>query len=151
MDMTPMIDVTFQLLIFFMIAATYVQQKTLDMPKSDPSEEGASQVTLPELEKNNIMVKVTADRSITVQGAMTTLEELPRVLGKAMKQVDTAEMVMDVEDQVDHEMVVRVLDAAGTAQIEKVHFVARGKSDSAGTGSGRSPPDSAPSAPGDPK
>ena len=30
-NMTPMIDVTFQLIIFFMITATFVVQKTLDM------------------------------------------------------------------------------------------------------------------------
>src|SRR5437868_4768995 len=41
MDMTPMIDVTFQLLIFFMIAATYVVQKTLDVAKAEADQQGA--------------------------------------------------------------------------------------------------------------
>ena len=39
MDMTPMIDVTFQLIIFFMITATFVVQKTLDMPEASPEQE----------------------------------------------------------------------------------------------------------------
>ncbi|MBI3461612.1 MAG: biopolymer transporter ExbD [Planctomycetes bacterium] len=145
MDMTPMIDVTFQLLIFFMIAATYVIQKTMDMPKSEASEEGASTVTIEQLKKNNIFVKLSADHSITVQGEPTSLEQLPGALGKAVKGADTAEMVMDVDDQVEHETVVKVLDAAGAAQIEKVHFVARTPPGGrAGSGSGRSPPEGTP-------
>jgi biopolymer transport protein ExbD len=125
MDMTPMIDVTFQLLIFFMIAATYIVQKTLDMPKPEANPDAASTVTLEQLEKNNIMVKVGADKSITVQGLPAALENLEAVLTRAVKEHDGAEMVLDVHDDVDHDTVVKVLDAAGGAQIEKVHFVSR--------------------------
>ena len=125
MDMTPMIDVTFQLLIFFMIAATYIVQKTLDMPRPEQNQEGASAITLEELEKNNIMVKVSRDGSITVQKAPVERAKLIDALRQAVKQSDGAELVLDVDDEVDHETVVQVIDAAGAAQIEKVQFVSR--------------------------
>lgn len=130
MDMTPMIDVTFQLLIFFMIAATYVVQKTLDMPRPSENEEGATSVTIQQLEKNNIMVRVNRDRSITVQKQPADLNALDKILIQAVKASSGAEMVLDVDDEVDHETVVKVLDAAGAAQIEKVQFVTRVKSSS---------------------
>lgn len=41
LDMTPMVDVTFLLLIFFMVTASFTMQKSLQQPKSntdDPSE-----------------------------------------------------------------------------------------------------------------
>ena len=66
-DMTPMIDVTFQLVIFFMIAATYTVQKTLDLPASQPDPEAAAAVTMEELEEENIIVKVAADGTVMVQ------------------------------------------------------------------------------------
>ena len=55
-DMTPMIDVTFQLIIFFMIAATYTVQKTLDMPDSNADSSGSGrQQTMAELEESMIL------------------------------------------------------------------------------------------------
>ncbi|HET6883402.1 MAG TPA: biopolymer transporter ExbD [Pirellulales bacterium] len=131
MDMTPMIDVTFQLLIFFMIAATFVVQKTLSMPRAEASEEeGASTVTIADLAKDNIMVKVAADGSVTLQGAPVPLDGLTDALNKAVREHSQAghqstELVLDVADEVEHQTVVAVIDAAGGAQIEKVHFVSR--------------------------
>jgi biopolymer transport protein ExbD len=125
MDMTPMIDVTFQLLIFFMIAATYLVQKTLDMPKPEPNPEGTSAVTMSELEKNNILVKVSRGGEITVQKKATPLDGLIGALREAKETATNAEMVLDVDDDVEHELVVKVLDAAGGAQIEKILFVSR--------------------------
>ena len=125
MDMTPMIDVTFQLLIFFMIAATYLVQKTLDMPKPEASQEGSGAVTMAELEKNNIMVKISRGGEITVQGKTVPADQLLNALNEAKKSATNAEIVLDVEDDVEHEVVVKVLDAAGGAQIERVMFVSR--------------------------
>ena len=125
MDMTPMIDVTFQLLIFFMIAATYLVQKTLDMPKPELLEDGSGAVTMSELEKNNIMVKISRAGEITVQNKPTAVGELVAALKDAKKSATNAEMVLDVDDEVEHEIVVKVLDAAGGAQIEKILFVSR--------------------------
>ena len=62
MDMTPMINVTFQLLIFFMIAATYVVQKTLEIAAAQ-AEEAPATVTLSQLAQDNIIVKVARDHS----------------------------------------------------------------------------------------
>jgi biopolymer transport protein ExbD len=123
-DMTPMIDVTFQLLIFFMIAATYIVQKTLDMPKPEPSEEGTG-VTIEQLQQNNIMVKVTRDGAITVNGTPAAVESLEQAIDTAAKAQGRAELVLDVHDDVLHELVVKIMDAAGAAKIEKVHFVSR--------------------------
>lgn len=130
MDMTPMIDVTFQLLIFFMIAATFTVQKTLNMPRAEAAEgEGASTVTMQQLERNNLILKVAADHTLTLQGATVPLDELTEALRKALrehaKSHENTELVLDVADEVDHQTLVSVIDAAGGAQIEKVHFVSR--------------------------
>lgn len=125
MDMTPMIDVVFQLLIFFMIAATYTLQKTLDMPQARADEEGASAVTMQEVEQTNVVVVLSEDGQVLVDGQPTALEELEDAIGKARDSKQTGELALDVADGAPHELVVRILDAAAGAGINQVHFIKR--------------------------
>lgn len=124
-DMTPMIDVTFQLLIFFMIAATYVVHKTLDIPQNQRQEEGASTVTMQDLASENVVISVSEQGAVKVEGTEIPLAELEAELRKAMRTKRSSEVVLDVADQALHEVVVAVLDAAGGAQVDKVLFVSR--------------------------
>lgn len=124
-DMTPMIDVTFQLVIFFMIAATYTIQKTLDLPKTNPDPEASSAVTMDELEQENIIVRIASDGSIEVDGKAVPLDDLIQSLRDATRSRRSAELVLDVDDEAAHDVVVQVIDAAGAANIEKVLFVSR--------------------------
>jgi len=123
MDMTPMIDVTFQLLIFFMLSAAFVVQKTLDMPPAK-ADKGGRPVSMTELKKN-IFVVLKRDGAISVDGKPTPLEGLTAALRAAGKSRENLELVLDVEDDVEHERVVQVLDRAADAEIQKVLFVYR--------------------------
>ena len=136
MDMTPMIDVTFQLLIFFMIAATYVVQKTLSLPPLAGDDAASATVTMADLAAQNIIVRVADERTATVDGAAIPLDDLPQALLAAVKRHKHAqpELALDVADEVTNETVVKVLDAAGGAQIEKVHFISRRAASAAGRG-----------------
>ena len=58
MDMTPMVDVTFLLLIFFMVTAAFSMQKALEVPK--PKEDQASTNTVEE-EQDDDAVTVEVD------------------------------------------------------------------------------------------
>jgi biopolymer transport protein ExbD len=123
-DLTPMIDVTLQLVIFFMIAATFTVQKTLNMPQSQQEEQTAT-VTMEELEQESIVVKLSADGTVLVQKEVVALTDLVGALRRAIRARSNAELILDVDDEVSHDTVVRALDAAGAAQIEKVMFVSR--------------------------
>jgi len=122
-DMTPMIDVTFQLVIFFMIAATYTIQKTLDLPKQNPNPDAAGAVTMEQLEKENIIVRIATDGSVAIDDQPTPIDKLVSTLRSATRNRRSAELVLDVDDAAAHDSVVKVIDAAGAANIEKVLFV----------------------------
>ncbi|HUY87180.1 MAG TPA: biopolymer transporter ExbD [Pirellulales bacterium] len=134
MDMTPMIDVTFQLLIFFMIAATYIVQKTLSLPPFSGDDEAPATVTMADLASQNIIVRVSDDRTATVNGVPTPLDELgPALIAAARRHKQgQPEVALDVADEVLNETLVKVLDAAGGAQIEKVHFISHQSSSRGG-------------------
>lgn len=64
MDMTPMVDVTFLLLIFFMVTAAFSQQKSFQIPT--PKEDRPSaQVTLEDFETDDDYVIVRIDENST--------------------------------------------------------------------------------------
>lgn len=125
MDMTPMIDVVFQLLIFFMIAATYTLQKTLDTPQARPNQEGARTVTMQEVERTNVVVVLSEEGQVLVDGQATALDELENAIRAAREIKQTGELALDAADGAAHELVVRVLDAAAGARIDQVHFIKR--------------------------
>jgi biopolymer transport protein ExbD len=74
MDITPMIDVTFQLLIFFMVTSTMQGTPDLDIPKSVSG--GSIEVA----RVINVMVKAPADANadpaIEMDGELVTLADL---------------------------------------------------------------------------
>jgi biopolymer transport protein ExbD len=122
MDMTPMIDVTFQLLIFFMITAAFVTQKTLNMPQPGAAKEGRASVAIL---KDEVVVKLEKNGAIKVKDKPVTIDEYPAALRDAMKDHTNAEIFLDVEDDVEQESLVQVIDGAAGLQIEKIHFLRR--------------------------
>lgn len=58
MDMTPMVDVTFLLLIFFMVTASFSLQKSLEMPRQQSDAPSSQQQEEPPEELDQITVQV---------------------------------------------------------------------------------------------
>jgi len=66
MDLTPMVDVTFLLLIFFMITASFTLEKTIPTPIPDPDQQSAAQ-PIPredELLDKSIQIEITSNNTI---------------------------------------------------------------------------------------
>lgn len=129
-DMTPMIDVTFQLVIFFMITASFTIQKTLDMPVPDTDPKPSAVKQLEDLQRENVVVTIAADGAIQIDGKATPTNQLVDALGEAIENKGSSELILDVADEAVHDVVVRVMDAAGAAKVEKVLFVSRVKTGS---------------------
>src|SRR5262249_41459689 len=69
LDLAPMVDVAFQLVLFFMVTATTVLYKTLEIPK--PSNERAPTAvaqgrSLAELQDDNVLVEIDASGAIKI-------------------------------------------------------------------------------------
>src|SRR5688500_136158 len=60
MDLTPMVDVTFLLLIFFMITAAFAVQKAISVPPVNENDASAA-YTIEQLEEDSIVVRVDGD------------------------------------------------------------------------------------------
>ena len=65
LDLTPMVDVTFQLLIFFMLTMAAGLSKSIEVPVPDPSQQAAQSRSLSDLEEDDDYVVVQIDEDNT--------------------------------------------------------------------------------------
>ena len=121
LDMTPMVDVTFLLLIFFMVTVSFQLQKSMQAePPESEQEAAASASTEEEPEEEPIVVEVTAKNELFVDGRKVPLPEV----GEAIAELKAAEPRLELKLEVDraalHGTVVQVLDAAAAAGVTGV-------------------------------
>lgn len=130
-DMTPMIDVVFQLLIFFMITAAFSLQKAIELPPPEVSDAAAANPTLEQLEEDSdfVIVRVDGDNTIWVNDAqapsrhdlLVKLREARRGLPGAAGRPPRKLLVL-ASGAAEHEYVVRALDAGTEAGMEEVRL-----------------------------
>jgi biopolymer transport protein ExbD len=83
-NMTPMIDVVFQLIIFFLVTSHFAKQEAhlpLPLPAADSSEAAKSD------EAPRLVINVTADGMLLFAGRSLTAEELQQQLSRRINDL----------------------------------------------------------------
>jgi biopolymer transport protein ExbD len=131
LDMTSMVDVTFLLLVFFMITASFSVQKTMQSQPPEPEEgvaaaAAAPKLTMDDLIADSVRVEVGADDSLRVDDEpVAGPAELQEVLAGKISLEGKTEMVIEAEYKATHGMVVAVTDAGMQAGMQRVRRVSR--------------------------
>ena len=63
-DMTPMLDIVFIMLIFFIVTTSFVKESGVELSRPDPNQEQPKE----KQKKKNIFVKIDAANRITMDG-----------------------------------------------------------------------------------
>ena len=105
MDLTPLIDCVFMLLIFFMVTTVFITSKGLnvDLPKASSAE------TQP---GRNINLIVEEDGRLELNGEKVSLEDLPKMLGQLKVELETENMLLQAHPKTRHAIVVSIVDIA---------------------------------------
>jgi len=114
MDLTPMVDVTFLLLIFFMITASFTLQKTIPIPSPDPDEQGATENVQPldELLDGSLRVEIDENNVVTVEDEpVPDLSRLIDVMREQSRDDGKRELLLIPDKQSSHRTTVAVVDA----------------------------------------
>lgn len=128
MDMTPMVDVTFLLLIFFMITASFSVQKSIQRPASR-NEEASSRPIQQDIDENPDVVRVQVDE-FNAYNVITT--DWDRICGSKQDLIvslneahagdssgnQPSKLVIEAHEDCIHAAVVAALDAGREARFE---------------------------------
>jgi biopolymer transport protein ExbD len=133
MDMTPMVDVTFQLLIFFMVTASFTMQRSLKIPAPKETQAVATK-SLQDYEEDPEFVTVRIDSVGTffVSGVKwpdemecPSEQELLVKLREARQDGggNGSKMLVVAHGEAEHARVVTAIDAGLSAGIEDVQLL----------------------------
>jgi biopolymer transport protein ExbD len=111
-DISPLIDCVFILLIFFIVTTTFVEETGVEVDKP----QAASSV---QLEKTSIMIAITDKGDIVYGGNAIGIAGV-RSTVKRMLQKDTVPVIIQADQNVTSGLLVRVIDEAKLAGAEKV-------------------------------
>jgi biopolymer transport protein ExbD len=111
-DMGPMIDCVFILLIFFIVTTTFVEETGVEVDK--PQAASASR-----LEKTSILIAITANGEVIFDGRNIGIGGVqPMVKQKIQKE--QLPVILQGDTNANYGLVVRVLDECKLAGAEKV-------------------------------
>ncbi|RTR06034.1 ExbD/TolR family protein [Halomonas nitroreducens] len=114
-NLTPLIDVVFLLLIFFMVSTTFETRQALELelPKS---ETGVAAEVSP------VTVVVTASGDYRLGERDLAPDELAQVLAGEAERAREQGLVVEADGRAAHAAVVHVLDRAGALGIRQVRI-----------------------------
>lgn len=125
-NLTPMIDIVFNLIIFFMVSTRFTEierQVDLSVPKVGGT--GA----LAEVQRSRT-INVFRDGTITLDSKPMTLAELRTALAAAQRQIENLEVTIRGDGQTPYQDVAAVMNTCRQAGIAEMGFaVAAGQPD----------------------
>lgn len=112
-DIAPMIDCLFLLLIFFMLTSSFTFQSGINvkLPKA---------VTSDVIQDQNVIVTITSENVIYLNGTVTTLKELGRKLKESSYK--TRPLLIRSDRRASVGRVVDVWDLCRNLGIERIHI-----------------------------
>jgi len=120
-DMIPMIDMVFLLLIFFALTSTFEVQRFLELnlPK------GSSGIELKKTER--LTLSISRENQIILENEPIELPELEAKLKEIMIGDTEVTLVIKGDENVPHGRVVELMDAANGAGVKKILITVRKK------------------------
>lgn len=121
-NLTPLIDIVFLLLIFFMVSTTFTKENHLSIDLPEASSEQRTVVP----QAIEILISASGEYSINDHALINhKLDTLKRGLQKALGDNSTAPVIITADARTPHEAVVRAMDAAGQLGLVNLSITTR--------------------------
>lgn len=113
-NVTPLVDVVLQLVIFFIVTTTFISVET------------GARVNLPSAhfsrleEAKTITVTLAKDNLLYLNGSMVDWKELPRLVVVELRKDPALSVVIEADREVLHGRVVKLMDLLRRAGVERM-------------------------------
>jgi len=111
-NISPMIDMVFILLIFFIVTTVFVEEPGVDIDKPPA-------VTAEDLEKNSILIAITNTNQVIYGGREVTISGI-RPIVRRLTTRDQMPVILQVDENASSGTVVRAIDEAKLGGAEVV-------------------------------
>lgn len=119
-NISPLIDIVFILLIFFIVTTVFLEETgiTVDKPTAASSQQ---------LEKQSIIIAITAEGQIYHAGQQLSLEGLRTILQRKIRNNPDSPVIIRQDGNGRHSRLVAVMDTATQAGAEKISLATEKK------------------------
>lgn len=121
-DLTPMLDVVFIMLIFFIVTASFVKEIGLDVNVPEPNENPPPPDADP-----NILIKISSSNQIRMGSAgqerIIDVRAIRSNIATMRAKLPQAAVIIQASEDADVGLYVAVADAARAAKVENVVLV----------------------------
>ena len=108
LNMTPLIDMVFLLLIFFILSSHFISEQgfKVKLPKAVHSQPQKNE---------NITIFINADEEIFINDGKVPVEKLQGELVKCLERSDSKTVIIKADESVNLKLAVRIMDIAKAA------------------------------------
>jgi biopolymer transport protein ExbD len=109
-DITPMLDVVFIMLIFFIVTATFVKESGIDVDKP-------SAATAILQEKASILVAIDADNQVWINRRQVDLRSVRSIIERLHAENPKGTVVIQADKESINDTLIQVMDASRRAGV----------------------------------
>ena len=117
-DLTPMIDVTFIMLIFFIVTATFIKETGIDVNKPDAK-------TATVKDKANILIAIDANNRIWIDRRQVDVRAVRPNIERLYAENPQGSVVIQADKDSKTETLIAVMDASREAGVYNVAIAAQ--------------------------
>jgi len=118
-DITPMLDVVFIMLIFFIVTATFVKEAGIDVDKP-------AAATAVVQEKASILIAIDANNNVWINRRQVDLRSVRSIVERLHAENPKGTLVIQADKESKNDILVRVMDASRRAGIYDIALAADG-------------------------
>ena len=106
-DMTPMLDIVFIMLIFFIVTATFLDERAVDLTQPPPPPDD---VNTPPSNNPAITVYVNAQDSCAVDGRTTGCDRVLLAVERLLAEKPNAAVILRMDEKATHKHLIQLKD-----------------------------------------